>query len=363
MSDSIQSLHIIGGKKLGGAERFFIRLINALKKHGEQVEVVIVPGSEIDSAIDPSIPRHYVGMAGVLDIWSGLRIRWIVEKRKPRIVQTYMGRATRLTHLKKNNTTIHVARLGGYYDIQGYRHAHAWIGNTQGICDYLKLKGLPPEQVFHIGNFADASTPHTPESFIELREEWNIPINARVILGLGRLHPNKGFTDLLHAFSKLPARLHGFPLWLVLVGDGPLKSNLQNEARQLGIQERITWTGWQFEPSRWYQLADVFVCCSRHEPLGNVILEAWANSTPIVTTAAEGPLEIVSPGQDAVLTPLRNPPLLATNLLNVLNLDHAEKNRMTQAGLAKLSTNYSEEAIVLKYIELYRELVERRNQL
>ena len=47
-----------------------------------------------------------------------------------------------------------MARLGGYYKIDGYyRHAHAWVGNTQDICDFMVKEGLPPERVFYIGNF------------------------------------------------------------------------------------------------------------------------------------------------------------------------------------------------------------------
>lgn len=359
MNDNIPSLHIIGGRKLGGAELFFVRLVNALARHGETVEVMTVPGGEIDAAVDPQVSRHHAHLAGVWDIWSRLRIGQIVKKQRPAIVQTYMGRATRLTHLPENHRPIHVARLGGYYNLKGYRHAHAWVGNTRGICDYLIREGLPPERVFHIGNFVDTAIRHTTETLTALREKWSIPGDAYIILGLGRLHPNKGFSDLLQAFSRLPSDLHGRPLRLVMVGDGPLVAKLRAEASQLGLGERITWTGWQYDPSPWYQLADVFVCSSRHEPLGNVILEAWANSTPIVSTAAEGPLELVTPEHDAILAPLAAPAQLADAILKTLGLDEATRQKMTQAGLANLTRHYSEEAIVASYLDLYRKLALR----
>jgi glycosyltransferase involved in cell wall biosynthesis len=356
VTDSISSLHIIGGKKLGGAERFFVRLVNALARRGEAVEAVTVAGGEIDAAIDPHVPRHHAPLAGVLDLWSRLRIGQIVKQQAPAIVQTYMGRATRLTHLPPKGRSIHVARLGGYYDLKGYRHAHAWIGNTRGICDYLIREGLPSGRVFHIGNFADAAPRHTPEALAELRGKWLIPEDALIVLGLGRLHPNKGFSDLLQAFAQLPSTLRGRPLHLAMVGDGPLRSELKAEAVQLGISGRVTWAGWQYEPSIWYQLADVFACSSRHEPLGNVILEAWANSIPIVTTASEGPVELVTPEQDALLVPLTDPQRLAGSLRQALELDEAARKAMVDAGLAKLEASYSEAAIVAAYIDLYRKL-------
>lgn len=357
MTPDIKSLHIIGSRELGGAELFFVRLVNALARHGEHVEVVTVAGGDIEAALDSRVVRHHAPLAGVWDVWSRLRIRQIIKHRRPAIVQTYMGRATRLTRLPRDRQPVHVARLGGYYNLKGYRHAHAWVGNTQGICDYLKREGLREDRVFHIGNFVDTASRQTPETLHALRRQWNLPADARVVLGLGRLHPNKGFSDLLQAFSRLPADLHGRPLHLVMVGDGPLSQALKSEAAQLGIADRTTWAGWQYDPSPWYQLADVFVCSSRHEPLGNVILEAWANATPVVSTASEGPLELVTPEEDAVLCPVGAPAPLADAILKVLALDEAARRRMTERGLAKLAQTHSEAAIVASYLDLYRTLL------
>jgi glycosyltransferase involved in cell wall biosynthesis len=353
---ALSSLHIIGGKKLGGAERFFARLVNALSRRGEPVAAFTVAGGEIDAALDPRIPRHHAPLAGILDVWSRLRIRQVVKQRAPAIVQTYMGRATRLTQLPRDGRAVHVARLGGYYDLKGYRHAHAWVGNTRGICDYLIREGLPSNRVFHIGNFVDAASRHAPATLAALRAQWSIPADARIVLGLGRLHPNKGFADLLQAFSRLPAELHGRPLHLVMVGEGPLGQELRTEAGMLGIASRTSWVGWQYDPSPWYQLGDVFVCSSRHEPLGNVILEAWANSALVVSTAAEGPQELITAEEDALLAPVADPQGLAAALLQALMLDESARGKMVAAGLRKLATKYSEAAIVGAYLDLYRKL-------
>lgn len=355
----MRTLHIIGGRKLGGAERFYVRLVNALANRGEQVAVVTVAAGEIDAAVLPGIPRYHAPQAGVWDLWSRWRIGQAVRHFQPAIVQTYMGRATRLTHLPPGGAAVHVARLGGYYNLKGYRHAHAWVGNTRGIRDYLVAQGLPSQRVFHVGNFVDPAPVVPTQSLFELRAQWGIPAGAKVILGLGRLHPNKGFADLLEAFALLPERFDSQNSRLVLVGDGPLAKELRSQAEALGLNDRLVWAGWQYDPAPWYQMANVFACPSRHEPLGNVILEAWANRVPVVSAAAQGPVELVEPGVNGFLAPVANPPALAGALAEALALSEEHRQAMITAGLAEVEGRFSEQAIVQAYLDLYRQLANR----
>ena len=76
---------------------------------------------------------------------------------------------------------------------------------------------------------------------------------------------------------------------LVIVGDGPLNAPLRSYADQLGIGQQVRWAGWQLDPHPYYQLADLFICPSRHETLGNVILEAWAHNRAVLTTQLREP--------------------------------------------------------------------------
>lgn len=352
----IPSIHIIGGKKLGGAERFYVRLVNALAKHGEHVAAATVQGGEIDAAVASNIPRHPLPLAGIWDLWSRYRIGRITKKEQPAIIQSYMGRATRLTHLPRGKLPVHIARLGGYYNLKGYHHAHAWVGNTRGICDYLVREGMPADKVFYIGNFVDPASVQSQQSLTAFRAQWGIPEDALVVLGLGRLHANKGFTDLLTAFSKLPTEVNSRPLYLLMVGDGPLRESLHQEAEQLGIAQRVVWAGWQYDPAPCYQTADVFVCSSRHEPLGNVILEAWANGVPVVSSAAQGPVELITPGDNGLLTPVADADGLAHAIRQGLALDGDERQRLITNGRAKLNAQFSEQAIVRSYLELYEKL-------
>jgi len=353
-----RSLHVIGGKGLGGAERFFIRLVNALARHDQPVAAVTVAGGEIARAIDPAVRQYHAPMLGVWDLYSRWKINRAIADFQPDVVQTYMGRATRIVHLPSHQTPVHLARLGGYYNLKGYRHAHAWVGNTRGIRDYLTAHGLPSNRVHHIGNFVDAPARVPAATLDTLRHQLGLD-GCRIIVGLGRLHPNKGWADLLHAFAKLPPTASGAPLHLLMVGDGPLRQELEALSRQLGTGSRVHWVGWKNDTAPYYQLADVFVCASVHEPLGNVILEAWANRALIVSTRAQGPLELMQDDVNGLLAPLADAAGLAEVLRTALALDDGHRMRLIEAGHGEVTRHYSEAAIVSDYTTLYANLMDQ----
>lgn len=353
---NIHSLHIIGSRQSGGAERFYARLVNALAQHGERVTSITSPGSAINAELSGNVQQRHLPLRSVWDLPSRWKIGMTARAEDADIVQTYMGRATRLTHFKPGKKPVHVARLGGYYDLKGYRHAHAWVGNTHGICDYLVQHGLPAKRVFHIGNFVEPDAPLSAMEQVTHRQALDLPHDAWVVSAVGRLHPNKGMVDLLDAFHLLPAQLAGRPLYLAIAGDGPLRAALHQHAAQLGISDRVRWLGWQADPAPVYRAADVFVCPSRHEPLGNVILEAWAQSVPVLSTRSQGALELIVDGMEGVLADIGDTHGLAQALRMLLG-DESVRTGLVVRARDKLQQQFSEAKIVGKYTALYQHLL------
>ncbi|HYE34980.1 glycosyltransferase [Methylocaldum sp.] len=355
------SLHILGSRQFGGADQFYVRLLGALHEAGQRVIAVNRPDSPVAEALKPSaIEQMHLPLANQWDLWSVWRIRELVARQQPCIVQTYMGRATRLARLPSKAKAVHIARLGGFYKIDGYyRHAHAWVGNTRGICDYLVKSGLPADRVFHIGNFVPEPVPLSSQQVEALRDEHDIPGDAFVLFALGRLIGKKGFDDLLHAFAALPAESNGRPLILLIAGDGPSADMLKTLSESLGLTRRVRWLGWR-QPAPFYAAADLFVCPSRHEPLGNVILEAWNYRLPVVSTATDGALELIDEGRTGLLAPCGDPAGLAAQIRAALALSDTERNALGEAGHAFLQSRYSRQAVVGAYLELYERLMAER---
>lgn len=358
MSADPKSLQIIGSRGSGGAERFFARLCDALHARGAPLLAVTPPQSQVPEELAAGTPRITSPMRNVYDPLSRWGLSQLIHRQQPDIVQTWMGRATRLVRLPRGRRPVHVARLGGYYKTGHYRHAHAWIGNTRGICDYLVHEGLPAERVHHIGNFVDTPREVTDAELADLRLAHDIPEDTACILSVGRLHENKDFATLLRAFALLPREPGGRRPLLVLVGDGPLRTGLESLAADLRITDRLVMAGWQTDLSPWYALGDVFVCPSRHEPLGNVILEAWAHRVPVVSTRTQGAEELVTDTVNGILVPVGEPRLLSERLTELLTGNADTRRRLAEQGSVTLQGEHSVETVVARYLDLYRRLLE-----
>jgi len=354
----VRSLHVIGSRQFGGADQFYVRLVRALNDSGHQAIPVCRPGSPVARALATAgVARRHLPLASKWDLYSAWRIRRLVGELRPEVVQTYMGRATRLTRLSSAGPAVHLARLGGYYKVRGYyEHAHAWVGNTRGLCDYLVAEGLPREKVHLIGNFVDEPDPVSEEEVRGLRERYALPSDALVLYSLARFIDIKGIDDLLRAFALLPARLASRPLALVVSGDGPLRADLHRLAADLGLSDRVRWTGWQDRPGPFYRTADLFVCPSRHETLGNVILEAWSYGKAVVSTDTPGALELVDDGRTGLLAARGNPATLAARIEEALRGPRERLLALADAGKARVLSEHSRHAIVSAYTELYARL-------
>jgi L-malate glycosyltransferase len=157
--------------------------------------------------------------------------------------------------------------------------------------------------------------------------------------------------------GRLPREIGGRPLWLMILGDGPLQEPLAEQARSLGIADRLVWAGWQSNPTPFFRLCDMVVFPSLdEETFGNVVLEAWAYERPLVCTAFRGAREIALQGENAVISPCEDAPALA-RAIDATVRDAALMRALTASGRQELERGFSKPAVMSHYIELYRKLI------
>ena len=148
-------LQAIAGAAHGGAETFFTRLAAALQRAGEPQRVLIRHNSSRAQSLRAAgVGVGELAFGGIFDLATRLAFGREIAAWRPDIVLTWMSRATRLC---PRGDFVHVARLGGYYDLKYYRRCDHLIGNTRAIVDYAIAKGWPRERIIYLPNFVPDS--------------------------------------------------------------------------------------------------------------------------------------------------------------------------------------------------------------
>lgn len=325
--------HILGAAGDGGAEQFFERLLPALTLCGDQVVPVIRtnPARAARLAAAGLTPTQ-LGFGGPLDLYTRPRLRRVLERAAPAVVVTWMGRAA--THTPTGPWVL-AGRLGGYYDLRRFRHCTHLIANTQPIARWILAQGWATERVHLLPNFA-------PDLAAAPPVRLDVPPGAPLLLAAGRLHPVKGFDLLLRALARLPG------VYLIIAGEGPERAALTTLATKLGVADRLRLPGWRRDMAGLLAGCDVFVCPSRKEPLGNVVIEAFAAARPVVAADAEGPSALITPGINGLLVPRQDPTALA-EAIDALLQSPAEAATIARAGRESWATTYAQAPVLAKW--------------
>jgi glycosyltransferase involved in cell wall biosynthesis len=216
--------------------------------------------------------------------------------------------------------------------------------------------GVARERVAVIRNGVSAHPPCSAAELDALRRELRVTLPAFVIGSVGRLARVKGYDRLLDAVAGMDAP-EGTPWRLLLVGDGPERGALQDQARRLGIGERVIFAGYRPDARQCLELMDLFVLASRSEgvPLG--LLEAMASGRPVRVTDAGDCRTVIDDGRAGFLWPPEEdewPRTLAWHLTPEGAAQGVEKAARARQSVAD---RYSVEACLNAYEEIYRSLV------
>ena len=334
---------IMAGAQYGGAETFFIRLTLALRRAGLDQKVIIrTHANRVESLRRGGIEPLEAKFGGALDFATPRLLKRELLAYKPDIVLTWMNRASSMC---PKGDWVQVGRQGGYYDLKYYKACNHIIGNTRDITDNLVKEGWPKQCAHYLPNFV------TEEKVRPIpRQTFFTPNTVPLILGVGRLHENKAFDVLLEALVRVPNAY----LWIA--GEGPRREDLEKMAENLAVKPRVRFLGWRDDVAALLQAADLFVCPSRHEPLGNVVLEAWAQSVPVVAADSYGPGTLIEHLVSGVLVPIDDSMMLAKAIRLVIEDDRLSAD-ISRQGRAAYEAEFTETAVVSRYMQFFQEIL------
>jgi glycosyltransferase involved in cell wall biosynthesis len=355
----------------GGAQRQALLLAERLAAAGDEVTVVTArpPGSASTSAtagrpragiesVRLRVPFHRaLSYLAVLLVWVAL------HRRRADILHAHsvpLGvLACVLGWLTRASVIIKIPSWKSFGYLRGTglrRRFYRWVVNraawrivavSRELADGVVTDGLAADKVVIIPNGVDLDGLAAPGDAGALKAEILGDEDATAVLFVGRLVEEKAIDRLLDVWAALPPGRQV----LVIVGDGPLRGDLERRAAAQGLAESVRFVGHRHDALRFYAMADVFVLPSATEGLSNSLLEAMAAGLPVVASDVGGNRDVITPGS-GILVDWRQVPACVALLSRLLQDDRLRKDM--GAAARERARAFAMEAIVRRYRDLYR---------
>lgn len=365
-------LHITKVTGIAGSENHLLTLLAGLREHDVDARFLLLvePGNPVEdlmaAAAARGIPAEREIIRGNLDPTLIPRLVRRLRQMRPDIVHTHLFHA--------DLYGIPAARLAGVPAVVSSRHnddafrrrfpyrqlnrwlwrqTDAGIGISQAITDFaITVEGASPAQMTTVlyGLAPSVQVADRDAARAALRAELGLPPDA-VLLGMVcRLIEQKGIPYALEAFARVASE---YPAaHIVMAGDGDLRDALVAQVAALGLTDRVHFLGWRTDTPRIFAALDVFLMPSLWEGFGLVLLEAMAQSVPVVGSAVSAIPEVVAADDTGLLCPPKDVDCLAAALV-VLLADPARRVAMGAAGRARLETHFNPDRMVAETLAIY----------
>ena len=380
--NALRSLHVRVAAPFGGVERYLDHLFRRADPDVYNAALILLgPDAELARRIrDRGQPVHIVPMPRRTAVASArAEIQKRIDIHRPDVIHTYGIRSNFVAGpVARRNRIPWVIRQP---NINRFDYDNRWIGwasyllncqllrradavhvISQQLHDHLSGIWRPPKRLALIPNGVDTSlfhpAPNRGEVRAALQESLGLPLaGATVGLSMGRLIQLKGYDVLLEAWRRL--REHVPDAVLIVLGDGPLKAELESQADRLGLGDAVRFPGFVADTLPYVQSATFYAQSSRTEGVSQTVLEAMAAGLPVVATDVGGTRMIVEPERTGLMVPPEDPGALA-DAMTAIAIDPGIADEYGKAGREAACTKWSVESMVDAVIELDRSLAEER---
>lgn len=352
----LRVLFVVGTLGQGGAERQLYYLLAALQMSGARPVVCSLTRGEFW--------EPYITRLGIPILWFGqsqsrllrlLRLVKCVFRERPQVIQSqhfycnlYAGLAARAfgefsIGAVRSNVHSEIQDGGRMLGTWQLRMPHRLAANSSAALRTLKEMRLSPARLHFLPNVVDT------ECF---RPSPTIVRRTTVILGVGRLVPEKRFDSFLHVLAEV-RRCQTTPVQGVIVGAGPLRNELERLAGQLGLlPDGVEFRGPVADTSTLFHGADLFLLTSDYEGTPNVVLEAMASGLPVVATRVGDMPELVADQQTGRLCEPGNVSQITETVLRLL-ADAEERRRIAKSARRFVEAARSVSSLPERLAELY----------
>jgi glycosyltransferase involved in cell wall biosynthesis len=363
--------YFIDHLKVGGAQRHLLELFASLdrRRFALQVTVAKAEGPLVAAVERLGIPVRSVGVRASL-ARPGTAAGLLATARRLRgervhLVHGYLYAGNLLGMLAGRLAGVPI-RLASKRSLDRYprrsqllatRLANTWadrvLCNADAVARFVLAEERPdPAKIVVIPNGIRIPQPPPP-----VERPAGLPAGARVVGLVGRLGWKKAYPDMLEAAVRVRAVRPDVEF--VVVGDGPMRGELEAQAARLGLAPHMHLLGERSPVAPLLRGFDVYVISSVIEGMPNALLEALALERPVVATRVGGIPEIVTHGESGLLVPPSNPAAMADAILRLLD-DPRLAASCGAAGRRTVETRYSLDAMAAHFTALYEELAAAR---
>jgi glycosyltransferase involved in cell wall biosynthesis len=249
--------------------------------------------------------------------------------------------ATYIAKKLKRPQVIHLHYTVGYWLKRQPLERLLTCDHVVAISDFIageaRRHGVSSDRITTIVNPAPTLSSAPVDARETVRRELGIPVDAVVIGNVSRLDSGKGHSDILAAFERIAAA--NSEAYLVIVGDGGLKSELEAQAASFEASDRVKFTGRRGDVPALHKAMDIFIHPSLQEPCGLAVMEASVSALPVIAYRDGATPEIVADGVTGLLAPVGDIAALATALAKLIG-DEAERSRLGRNGQAKMARDF-----------------------
>lgn len=378
--------HLTFSGDFGGREKVAVELCRGMLKMGQPSSLFVIVEERAGSERNANLLRVLDGVAGVGSFFSthsrfsprllfklaaGLReskvgvahchcYKSLQYCLLMRLFNLYKGKIVYTLHgliLSKGvrSSLIHAAQQIGLHKADGVIGCSREIlkssfPNPKGVKTTSIINAiLLPEEDFSTLREGKAAARQ------RLAEQYSLDADRPVVVNVGRLNPQKNYPLYLDLIARMEREQTGPLPNFLIVGNGVLKDELESQAREQGIRDRVVFTGFVSDMDALYRGADVLVQTSIWEGTPMCLLEARSYGLPAVAPAVGGNVDVVNSGKDGMLYPVGNLQLLSEALEGYL-ADESRRNLHGEAAHAHVSEAFGVEEWIIRHLNFYLSL-------
>ena len=374
-TERIRVLLAITRLELGGAQRVVLHTARKLDRKIFDVALCWGPGDLLDdeAAAIRNLERIPVRtlvrpVAPISDLRALFSLRSAVRSFQPQVVHTHSSKAGilgRLAARLEGVSTVHTVHGFGFTPLQAaptrflYRAAEKTMARLTDhfvmVSETDRRRGIeiglfPPDKAVVIRAAIDIESFRAANDGEAVRECLGIPMGVPLVTQIGNFKPQKAPLDFVRVAAAIqPTHPDA---WFVMVGDGPLREPAEGLARELGVGDRMVFSGWWKDVPGLLAATTVSVLTSRHEGLPCSVVESLAAGVPVVATAVDGTIEVVRSGDNGLLAPAGDITGLAQSIGRLL-ANPSLRARMAAAARKGLEA-FDRDLMVRQQEDLYR---------